>query len=88
MIDMKQAVQIAKRQGAELLGTTNLSLEEVERTKYNRRDAWMITLSHPLSSVEGPFAGLGRASRDYKRFYIDMQSGELLAMKLREVAAA
>jgi|GEM_PF-5015454 len=85
---MKQAVQIAKLQGAELLGTTNLSLEEVERTKYNRRDAWMITLSHPIGLVEAPFAGFGRANRDYKRFYIDGQSGDLLAMKLREVAAA
>jgi len=88
MIDMRQAVQIAKHKGAELLDTSNLSLEEVERSKFSRRDVWAITLGVPSDSVPGAISPFARVDRKYRRFFIDVDSGELLAVKMREATAA
>jgi hypothetical protein len=88
MIDAKQAVQVAKEKAAEMLGPVIPGLEEIERDSYKDRDVWSITLSFPrdLDQV-APFLKLSADPLQYKRFLIDVQTGELLAMKLREVAS-
>lgn len=88
MVDYKQAVQIAKANAAEMLDQPSFNLEEIERESYHNRDVWSITLSVPRDLDKIP--GLGRLSAnplEYKRFLIDAETGELLAMKLREVAS-
>ena len=85
MIDAKQAVSIARLQAADLLGTNHLTLEEVEFERYRDREVWSITLSVPRDlTTLSPIAQIGADPLQYKRFLIDAQTGELVAMKLRE----
>lgn len=89
-IDAKQAVQIAKQKAVELLNQNALGLEEIERGSYRDHEVWSITLSLPRDPTQlAPLAQLAQLSADplqYKRFLIDVSSGELIAMKLREVS--
>ena len=88
MIDAKQAVQIAKTKALEMLGQGSSNLEEVERELYKDRDVWSITLSFPRDMDQVPvLARFGADPLQYKRFLIDVDTGELAAMKLREVAS-
>jgi hypothetical protein len=93
MIDAKQAVQIAKVKAAEMLKDALYDLEELERDSYKDRDVWSITLSfvrNPQQAIQAqinPFTRLGSDSLRYKRFLIDAATGELVAMKLREIAS-
>lgn len=83
MIDAKQAVQIAKQKAVEMLNQSPINLEELERETYKGRDVWSITLSFQREPSIFP---LGEP-REYKRFLIDAETGELVAMKIREVAS-
>jgi len=56
---------------------SGVKLEEIEHSKSKNR--WWVTLSYPEESL---FPSL----RTYKRFAVDAQSGEVLAMKIRVVA--
>jgi len=88
MVDAKQAILIAKSKAAEILTPKSLSLEELEREVYNDRDVWSITLSYPRDL--GYLPQLVQLSADpvlYKRFLIDVETGDLLAIKIREVAS-
>ena len=87
MIDVKEAVQIAKQKAIEILGAESASLEEIDRSMYNGVDAWEITLGVPrdLDQVS-PLARMSTAPVQYKRFFIDVQGGKFLAMKLHELA--
>ena len=88
MIDAKQAVQVAKEKAAEMLGPVIPGLEEIERESYKDRDVWSITLSFPRDlNPFPPIVRLGTDPLQYKRFLIDVETSELLAMKLREVAS-
>jgi hypothetical protein len=88
MIDAKQAVQIAKARAAEMLNQASSNLEEIERDSYKDREVWSITLSLPRDVTQlAPFAQLSADPLQYKRFLIDVETGELVAMKLREVAS-
>lgn len=84
MIDAKQAVQIAKEKAVEMLNQTPINLEELERDSYKGRDVWSITLSFPR---EQPNSWRFFPEPQCKRFLIDSETGELVAMKLREVAS-
>jgi hypothetical protein len=88
MIDAKRGIEVAKEKAAEMLGQGSRTLEEIERESYKGRDVWSITLSFPrdLGQV-APFLKLTADALQYKRFLIDVETGELLAMKLREVAS-
>jgi hypothetical protein len=88
MIDAKQAVQVARGKALEMLNQASPNLEEIERESYKGHDVWNITLSfgRDLNQLP-PFARLATDPLQYKRFLIDVQTGELLAMKLREVAS-
>lgn len=88
MIDVKEAVRIATEGFKNLYGETGykaLKLEEVEITPDERY--WIITLGYNIPEVEGynpPFPSLfPKASREYKEFKIDAESGRLLSMKIR-----
>ena len=60
MIDVKEAVQIAKVKAAEMLDSSSSNLEEIERESYKDRDAWAITLSLPRDLDQlPPIARLG-----------------------------
>jgi chorismate mutase len=88
MIDAKQAVQIAREKAADILSQTSTSLEEIERETYKDREVWSITLSLPRDLDQlSPVARLAAEPLQYKRFLIDVETGELVAMKLREVAS-
>ena len=88
MIDMKQAVQIAKKEAVDLLSEASSNLEEIERHSYKNREVWSITLSLPRDMKElPPLAALSAGRLQYKRFLIDVETGELVAMQLREVAS-
>lgn len=95
MIDFKQAISTAKAKAEEMLEKTPLQLEEVEREEYKGKDVWSITLSFLKDSRklrEGSVVAAleslyGTKDVEYKRFLIDVESGELVAMKLREVVS-
>lgn len=88
MIDAKRAVQIAKERAAEILNEASSNLEEIERDSCKGRDVWSITLSLSRDvSQLSPFARIAAETLQYKRFLIDVETGELVAMKLREVAS-
>jgi hypothetical protein len=87
MIDAKQAILIAKAKAAEILSQASSNVEEIERESYKGRDTWSITLSFPpLVALPGHLAELAEL-RQYKRFLIDVEEGDLRAMKIREVAS-
>jgi hypothetical protein len=88
MIDLKQAVQIAKQRAADMLDQVSSNLEEIERDSYKGREVWSITLSVPRDMTHlGGFAQLSADLLQYKRLLIDIETGELIAMKVREVAS-
>jgi hypothetical protein len=88
MIDVKEAVQIAKGRAAEMLGPSSFGLEEIEREGYKGHEVWSITLSYPRDLSELPhILRVGTPPLHYKRFLIDGETGELVAMKIREPAS-
>jgi hypothetical protein len=88
MIDVKEAVKIAKREAQEVLEQPVCSLEEIERDSYRDREVWSITLGFPLpkrlDELGDMRAMFSRSRLEYKRFLIAVDNGEMLAMKLRE----
>ncbi len=91
MIDAKEAVQNAKQKAGEMLNQAAYGLEELERDTYKGRDVWSITLSFPrnpeMVSIISRFTPLGSDALQYKRFLIDAETGEFVAMKIREVTS-
>ena len=88
MIDVKEAVRIAKVKAAEMLDSSSSNLEEIERESYKDRDAWAITLSLPRDLDQlPPIARLGADPLQYKRFFIDAENGNFLGMTLRAIVS-
>ena len=86
MVDVKQAVQIARDKAAEVLGVDG-SIEEIERETYHDRDAWSITLGVPRNVEQlSTLARISASPIQYKVFLIDVETGEMLAMKLHALA--
>jgi hypothetical protein len=90
MMNIKDAAARAVAYFGDVYGSQfgNVMLEEVERDdKY-----WYITLGYDLppsdNSILAAFqrAG-GKAPRGFKVFKIDASTGEVVSMKIREVAA-
>ena len=87
MIDVKEAVLIAKQNAADTLNQPNTTLEEIERDDYKGRDIWSITLSYPRDPSQIPgFARLTADPLQYKQFLVDVETGELHAIRVREFA--
>jgi hypothetical protein len=89
MVSIKEAVQSAIVFAQETLGaerTKGLRLEEVESADVNGADAWLITLSmlvpDPLAD-QFPFSD---RARDYKVFTVLKNTGEVTAIRIRELA--
>ncbi len=70
-----------------MLEQAPINLEEIERDSYKGRDVWSITLSLPPVQNTGRGFAFVVEPLQYKRFLIDVETGELVAMKLREVAS-
>ena len=88
MASIKEATERALAFAQAALGTERTAgarLEEVESTKVNGEDAWLITLS--MIRPE-PLYPLMRSKRDYKSFTVLKDSGEVTSMKIRELADA
>ncbi|MCA1630377.1 MAG: hypothetical protein LC785_04065 [Acidobacteria bacterium] len=87
MIDVKQAAQLASDFIVGLYSDQTISdvrLEEIELSEDERH--WLITLSFP-SPVTSNVLGLPVAGRrQYKILKVDRESGEVLSMKIRELA--
>ena len=67
--------------------TLDLRLEEVEWEFRNEGEVWLITLSmaKPFSEVERNLFRAGE--RDYKVFTVRCDTGEVVSMKIREIAS-
>ena len=66
-----------------------MSVEEIERQSHNGREVWSITLSVPKSLDKlPPIARIAASPIEYKRFLVDVETGEFVAMKLRESVTA
>ncbi len=86
MVDVKQAVQLARASSVEILGVEG-SLEEIQRETYNGHDVWSITLGVPRNVDHlPPISRLATNPVQYKVFLIDAGTGEMLAMKLHALA--
>lgn len=92
MLTVQEAVQKAKEFGhiAFDVPPGELRLEEVEAGEADGKPAWLITLSMPsVSSL--PFSRLAAGQwngRDYKRFWVGKDSGDVFAVRIREFAAS
>ena len=92
MVSIKEATENAitfAKNALEPERTIGLRLEEVESTKVENEDAWLITLSmitdHPLAVfTDMPM----NPKRDYKIFTVLKRTGEVTSMKIRELANA
>lgn len=89
MINAKQAVEIARRFAGEMIGRDPLNLEELERELYKDRDAWSVTLSFPQERgiITAFSSQFGMQPLQYRRFLVDAETGDFIALKLREVAS-
>jgi hypothetical protein len=79
MIDVKQAVQAARSYAQDVLGQQAPTVEEIERDSYKDHDTWRIVLGFRVF-------GVGILPKEYKSFYVDAETGETLAVKIRELA--
>jgi hypothetical protein len=84
MITVKEAVAKAIEFAQGMLGVpaSEVLLEEVELGKDGPNDVWLITLSAPGR------AGIAVLRRDYKKFIVRGDTGEVVSMKIRELASA
>jgi hypothetical protein len=87
MVGIKEAVAAAVQFANSVLPPTrtdDIRLEEVEAGDYKGQDVWLITLS-----MEGQSAMqilTGRLGRDFKQFAVNKDTGEVLSMKIRQLA--
>jgi hypothetical protein len=92
MVSIKQAFVNAAEFAASVLEParlTDLRLEEVETAEVGGADVWLITMSMVRPSPLSPLAALNDFKgfpRDYKIFTIRKDTGEVLSMKIRELA--
>jgi hypothetical protein len=91
MATIKEAVDNALRFALEVLGpdrAADLRLEEVESSNVGGEDAWLITLSMAIPPGPLNFSAFAEPRRDYKSFTVLKKSGEVVSMKIRELAAS
>ena len=87
MISNRESVKRAQECAQDLLGTSNVSLEEIELGNLNGKAVWSITLGFP-PNAEIPLGRILAFDKiQLKQFFIDAETGEFVAMKLRELAA-
>jgi hypothetical protein len=92
MVSIKQAFLNAAEFAASALEPErlmDLRLEEVETAEVNGVDVWLITVSmvrpNPINkALAFNFVG----ARDYKTMTVRKDTGDVLSMKIREIAGA
>ncbi len=84
MIPVKQAVAHAVDYAQEMLGdrAQGVLLEEVESAGTSGNETWLITLSMPRRDVFAAFS----TAREYKTFAVSKDTGEVISMKMRQLA--
>lgn len=93
-MEIDEAVQRAKAFASKSLGperTAKIRLEEIESAVVDGKPVWLITLSsqllEPVRMVQS-WSILGADSeREYKVFTVTKDTGEVLSMKIRLLAA-
>jgi hypothetical protein len=94
VVSIKQAVENAMAFARATLGperTAGARLEEVESTILGGKNFWLITLSMlSPDDVPSPIAAaIGvKGKREYKSFTVRKSDGEVMSMKIRELADA
>jgi len=97
MIDVKEAAQAAFEYFEKLYDEkrfSNVLLEEVERSEEDGTPYWFVTIGftneEAKTKAKSPVAVLDTSTppRRYKRFKIDAETGDVLAMKIRSVENA
>jgi hypothetical protein len=86
MITVKQAVTNAINFAQGILEpgrTSYMRLEEVDRGEVDGKDVWLITFS-----MEAVTNLVGLMGRDYKTFTVDGETGEVLSMRIRQLAGS
>jgi hypothetical protein len=87
MILVQEAVKKAVafvREVLEANRTDDILLEEVEPDTFAGKEGWIITLSLRDPNMPLPFG----ANRQYKTFTVDGETGEVRAMKIRQLSSA
>jgi hypothetical protein len=90
LMNVKQAVELAKARIRELFADeeiSNLGLEEVDFDE--RDDHWVITVgfSRPWDTPRSALAGLSSQKRTYKTIRIDNKGNDNYRVKNREIAS-
>ena len=95
MIDVKEATQVALEYFQDLYSDqtfSNVLLEEVERDEEDDTTYWFITIGFTDEKMAKKDRTLmskpAVSSRRYKRFKINAETGEVVAMKIRPVENA
>jgi hypothetical protein len=94
-INVKEAYANAVEFARQVIGDLPFSLEEIDRGEYKGIPVWELTLGYPapqeaprpgaLPDVTKQFASLfGPPTKVYKRFFVNLHTGEVMSMKLRE----
>jgi hypothetical protein len=84
MVDVKQAIANAKAYAGNMLGVSDLLLEEVRSSN----GQFQVTFSFPdrrqlrLNPLVADLPG----RREYKKFQVSKQSGKVLGMSIRKIA--
>jgi hypothetical protein len=89
MVTIKEAVQHTMNFAKDALGPdriAGLQLEEVQSGVVEGKDVWLITLSMADPDSNLTFFG-GAAARAYKIFAVVKASGDVVSMKIRDLAA-
>jgi hypothetical protein len=91
MLSVKEAAAKAAEYFKDFYGSRfgNVMLEEVEQHLEADGKYWYITLGYdvPPQALSELFRQGSKLPREYKIFKIDGSTGEVLSMKIREVAA-
>ena len=93
MATIQQAAEAAAAFAKETLGserTGGLRLEELDSGEVNGEDAWLITLSmlEPSKISISPASDALWTRREYKIFGVSKRSGEVISMRIRELATS
>ena len=92
MVSIKQAFVNAAEFAASVLEPERLAdlrLEEVETAEVGGADVWLITVSMVRPSpINNALAFNYKGVRDYKTFTVRKDTGEVLRMKIKELAGA
>jgi hypothetical protein len=86
--DVKKAVELARVYLSDILqiATSQVLLEEVELS--DGQQYWLITLSYPRPDASAVSLLTGQSNRAYKIVKLQADTGELVSIKIRSLAAA